>query len=91
MLFPIKQLRKAWDEGECNGLEFVDETDWIQEYKHQHSSVIFKFNEQYYKWEIARTGSPYTDWYYSYDDYELDTLAECSLTTKATKMIEYWT
>lgn len=50
--------------------EVVEEGEWTQDYKYQHQVSVVKHipTGKYYQYEISRSGSPFTDWYYSYED-----------------------
>ena len=48
----------------------VDKTPWRQDGKYQSCQIIFEFNKKYYVIDLTRSGSPFTDWYYSYEDWE---------------------
>lgn len=50
--------------------EVVDEGEWVQDYKYQTKESIVKHipTGKYYQYELSRSGSPFTDWYYSYED-----------------------
>lgn len=72
--------------------EVIEDGDWVQDYKYQiRTSVVLHVpTGKYYQYEMSRSGSPFTDWYYSYEDGgELPELFEV---VKATRTIteEYW-
>lgn len=50
--------------------QIVDEGDWNQDYKYQHRYIVFKHKDKLYQLLVSRSGSPFTDWYYSYEDQE---------------------
>lgn len=48
-----------------NGLEIVEEDDWTQDGKYQHSATIVKDNEgNFFYLNNNRSGSYHSDWYY---------------------------
>lgn len=52
------------------GLVLHKEGDWSVDHKYQHQELIY-FQEstgKYYSMQISRSGSPFTDYYYSYED-----------------------
>jgi hypothetical protein len=67
-----EQTKYLWGE-ECSeelGLVLQEEGEWYVDYKWQHITNIY-FQEstgKYYEMTISRSGSPYTDYYYSHED-----------------------
>lgn len=60
----------------CYGLDeyeewkLIEEGEFIQNGKCQYCTIIY-FNSKYdchYALDISRSGSPFTDWYYDYED-----------------------
>ena len=47
---------------------YVEDSGWEQDGKYQFCQYIFSFEGKYYEVYISRSGSPFTDWYYSWDD-----------------------
>ena len=70
--------------------EIVEEGDWTQDYKYQIQENVVKHipTGKFYQYEISRSGSPFTDWYYSYED-ELPELYEVEKKSR-TIVQEYW-
>ena len=62
----------------CGDWEVVEEGDWTQDYKYQHKESVVKHvpTGKFYSYGISRSGSPFTDWYYSYDDGDFPELLE---------------
>lgn len=58
----------SWDDSE--EFELVEESEWEQEHKYQHQNIVFKpkNEERFFEVHILRSGSPYTDWHYCYED-----------------------
>ena len=58
--------------------EVVEEGEWTQDYKYQHKESVVKHvpTGKYYHYEISRSGSPFTDWYYSHEDGDFPDLVE---------------
>ena len=58
--------------------EVVEEGEWTQDYKYQHKESVVKHvpTGKYYQYEISRSGSPFTDWYYSHEDGDFPDLVE---------------
>lgn len=50
--------------------EIVEEGDWEVDYKWQHCENIVKHfpTGKFYSYTVSRSGSPYSDYYYSYED-----------------------
>lgn len=57
---------------ECSdelGLDLYEEGDWDVDNKWQHITNIYSSQDgKFYSLTISRSGSPFTDWYYSYED-----------------------
>ena len=58
--------------------ELVEEGEWTQDHKYQHKDSVVKHKPtgKFYHYEISRSGSPFTDWYYSYEDGDYPDLVE---------------
>ena len=56
--------------GGLDGYELVLEGDWDVDYKYQHMTVIVKHLDtgKYYEYSISRSGSPFSEYWYSYED-----------------------
>lgn len=77
--YEIKDCEDFDDVGYGEGdWELVVEGDWTQDYKYQHleNIVLHKPTGKYYKFENSRSGSPYTDWDYKYNEHNLPILQE---------------
>ena len=50
--------------------EYIEESDWDVDYKWQHMRCIVRHKEsgKFYAYTVSRSGSPYSDYYYSYED-----------------------
>lgn len=50
--------------------EEVESSDWEVDYKWQHCEVIVKqfSTGKFFSYTLSRSGSPYSDYYYSYED-----------------------
>lgn len=59
----------VYDEG-GEDFEQVESSDWEVDYKWQHCEVIVKqlSTGKFFSYPLARSGSPYSDYYYSYED-----------------------
>ena len=62
----------------CGDWEVVEEGEWTQDHKYQHKESVVKHvpTGKYYSYGISRSGSPFTDWYYSYEDGDFPDLTE---------------
>tara|TARA_R100001594_G_scaffold53735_1_gene87282 strand:+ start:18706 stop:19104 length:399 start_codon:yes stop_codon:yes gene_type:complete len=75
MLEKLEELvRKSDDEDvelmlDRAGIEYteIEEDYWIQDGKYQYNHFIAKIGEQYFTFNQSRSGSPFTDWYYTID------------------------
>ena len=68
---------KEIEEG-CGNWEVVEEGEWTQDHKYQHKESVVKHvpTGKCYHYEISRSGSPFTDWYYSHEDGDFPDLVE---------------
>ncbi|MCP9282997.1 hypothetical protein [Bacillus safensis] len=64
----IEQLEDMTFEGgidiDGTSYEVVEESEWEHGHKHQTKNVIFTDGDKYYRGEIGRSGSEWTDWTY---------------------------
>lgn len=72
ILLTRDQTKYIWREEGCDKLDLVlhEEGDWDVDCKYQFMTNIY-FQEstgKYFSMEISRSGSPFTDWYYSWED-----------------------
>lgn len=69
----------------------VEEGDWVQDYKEQHQRNIVKHlpTGDHYSYWISRSGSPFTDWYYSYEDGDYPELFKVELKER-TIVVKEW-
>lgn len=87
-----EQTKYLWREEGSDELDLVlhEEGDWDVDYKWQHITNIY-FQEstgKYFEMTVSRSGSPYTDWYYSYED-DGSELTEVKLVEKTT-VVKSW-
>lgn len=50
---------------DVEGVEVVTEGDWVQDGKYQFSDTIVRYKGQLFEINKSRSGSPFTDWWYS--------------------------
>lgn len=86
------QLRDLWREEGSDELDLVlhEEGDWDVDTKYQFITNIY-FQEstgKYFSVTISRSGSPFTDWHYSFED-SGDKLVEVKLVEKVT-VVKSW-
>lgn len=87
-----EQTRYLFREEGSDDLDLVlhEEGDWEVDCKYQHMTNIY-FQEstgKYFSMDISRSGSPFTDWYYSYEDSGSE-LIEVKLVEKVT-VVKSW-
>ena len=46
----------------------IESGDWIQDGKYQYKETIFNHDGKIYSLSVSRSGSPFTDWYYEWED-----------------------
>ena len=65
-----EQFRNLVREEALDDFEQVESSDWEVDYKWQHCEVIVKqlFTGKFFSYPLSRSGSPYSDYYYSYED-----------------------
>lgn len=74
-----------------NDWEIIEEGNWSQgaKYQIQENVVLHIPTGKYYQYEISRSGSPFTDWEYSYTYGDFPELYEVEKKTH-TIVQEYW-
>lgn len=72
--------------------EIVEEGDWQVDHKWQHAENIIKHipTGKFYSYTVSRSGSPYSDYYYSYEDGGVE-LTEVQLVEKVVTTKEWVT
>ena len=65
-----EQFRNLVREEALDDFEQVESSDWEVDYKWQHCEVIVKqlSTGKFFSYPLSRSGSPYSDYYYSYED-----------------------
>ena len=65
-----EQFRDLVREEALDDFEQVESSDWEVDYKWQHCEVIVKqiSTGKFFSYPLSRSGSPYSDYYYSYED-----------------------
>ena len=65
-----EQFRDLVREEALNDFEQVESSDWEVDYKWQYCEVIVKqiSTGKFFSYPLSRSGSPYSDYYYSYED-----------------------
>ena len=56
------------DLNDKDGIIIVEEGDWIQDGKYQYKTTVFQKDDKFYSLTVSRSGSPFTDWYYEWED-----------------------
>lgn len=46
----------------------VDAGDWVENGKYAYRDCIFKHEDRFYELSVSRSGSPFTDWHYCWED-----------------------
>ena len=71
--------------------EVIEEGDWTQDYKYQHKESIVKHipTGKFYQYWVSRSGSPFTDWCYSYEYGDYPILYEV-VQEERTIVQKYW-
>lgn len=69
----------------------IEEGEWIQDGKYQERTNIVQDvrTNLYYRYTITRSGSPFTDWYYTYSDYSEHYLEEVTKQTRTITITEW--
>lgn len=72
----------------ADGFEIVDSGQWTSDIKYQHRSVVFKFEDKFYRVHDSRSGSYHSDYYYEHEDWPAEKEVEEVVAT--TKTITVW-
>ena len=72
--------------------EVVEEGKWTQDCKYQHKESVVKHipTGKFYRYEISRSGSPFTGWYYSYEEIGYPELCEVTKEERNGFGQQYW-
>ena len=84
------EFRELAREEALDDFEQVESSDWEVDYKWQHCEVIVKqlSTGKFFSYPLSRSGSPYSDYYYSWEDGGVE-LTEVQKVTK-TIVTEEW-
>lgn len=85
-------VREAWSKAtEDNPWVMVEEGDWIQDGKYQNQTCIVQDSRtgRHYSFDIRRSGSPFSDWYYPHEDEEEFWLTEVVSQTRTIIVTEW--
>lgn len=79
------------EEDDCVGeFKVINQDDWTADHKYQHMTTIFEYDSKFYALHSARSGSPFTDYYYESEDWgdEIDCaeMEEVEVVTKKWKV-----
>ena len=70
MKFKKDTLIDIINEEPPEGYEIIEEGSWVSEGKYEVQTIIFKVDGKFYELTQSRTGSHFTDWYYSREDWD---------------------
>ena len=84
-----QQSRDLWRE-DLMDFELHEEGDWDVDHKYQHITnvVLQQSTGKFFEHNVSRSGSPFTDWYYDFED-QGTKLHEVKKVTK-TIVVETW-
>ena len=71
--------------------EVVEDGEWTQDHKYQYKESFVKHipTGKFYQYTVSRSGSPSTDWYYSYELGDYPEL--CEVTQEERTIVQkYW-
>ena len=58
----------VFEEWSDKGLKIISVGDWVSDGKYETCESIFEYKGKFYSLVVSRTGSPYTDWHYTWED-----------------------
>ena len=70
------------------GFKIIVEGEWEVDAKYQYRSTVFEFNNNFYRLESARSGSPFSDYHYDSDFWKDD--VECQEVEQKERVIKTW-
>lgn len=70
--------------------KIIHEDPWISSCKHQYQLLIFKHKEKTYRFKMTRSGSPFTDYHYGWEDWYDDEEIECPEVHQVARTITVW-
>lgn len=88
----FETVREAWKKpSEDNPWIMIEEGDWIQDGKYQLQTSVVQDSRtgKYYSFDVSRSGSPFTDWYYPHEDEDEFWLTEVKSETRTITVTEW--
>lgn len=69
----------------------VEDGDWVQDGKYQHRTNIVQDLRTglFYRYTLTRAGSPFTEWYYTYEDEDEHYLESVTQRTRTITITEW--
>lgn len=69
----------------------IEEGEWVQDHKYQHKTTIVQDvrTNLFYRYTLTRSGSPFSDWYYTYEDDSEHYLEEVTQQTRTIVITEW--
>jgi hypothetical protein len=49
-------------------IKIIEESEWTQDHKYQYMYKIIEVGGKFYSVDFDRSGSPFTDWYYGFQE-----------------------
>lgn len=87
----VQQAEDSIDPRYPSNWLLVEQSDWIQNGKYQEQTYIVQDirTNLYYRYSISRSGSPFSDWYYPYQDESEHYLEEVTKQTRTITITEW--
>lgn len=95
MQLNLEQFETAREAGceanSYNPWKMIKEGDWIQDGKYQEQTSIIQDSRtgKYYSFDVRRSGSPFTDWYYPHEELDEFWLTEVESQTRTITVTEW--
>lgn len=88
----FEKARNSYNKpSEYNSWVMVQEGEWVQDGKDQQQTCIVQdsLSGKYYSFNVRRSGSPFTSWYYPHEDKDKFNLTEVSQQTRTVTITEW--
>ena len=88
MKFKKEDLIEMMD-GDSEVLKLIEESEWVSSGKYEYCDYVFEFEDKFYEVSDGRSGSYFTDWYYTSQE-EWEDEVECAEVCQKEKIVTAW-
>lgn len=87
----VQEASDSIDEKYPSNWLLVEKGDWVQDGKYQEQTNIVRDNRTglYYRYSLTRSGSPFSEWYYTHEDESEHYLVQVEQRTRTITITEW--